>query len=48
MKPEIIKPAPLSPGDLIGIAAPAGPFEVEKLEKGVTVIKEMGFEVLVP
>jgi len=48
MKLEIIKPAPISPGDLIGIAAPAGPFEVEKFEKGVAVIKEMGFEVLVP
>jgi muramoyltetrapeptide carboxypeptidase len=48
MKPEIIKPARLSPGDRIGIAAPAGPFEVEKFEKGVAVIKEMGFEVLVP
>ena len=31
MKPEIIKPARLSPGDLIGIAAPAGPFEVGKI-----------------
>jgi muramoyltetrapeptide carboxypeptidase len=48
MKPEIIKPARLSPGDLIGIAAPAGPFDVGKFEKGVAVIKEMGFEVLVP
>jgi len=48
MKLEIIKPACLSPGDLIGIAAPAGPFDVEKFKKGVAAIKEMEFEVLVP
>jgi muramoyltetrapeptide carboxypeptidase len=48
MKPEIIKPKRLSPGDLLGIAAPAGPFDVQKFEKGVTALKDMGFQVLVP
>ena len=48
METEIIKPARLSPGDIIGIAAPAGPFEIEKFERGLTAIKDMGFEVLVP
>ena len=48
MKPEIIKPKRLFPGDLLGVAAPAGPFDVQKFEKGVAAIKDMGFEVLVP
>ncbi len=48
METEIIKPARLSPGDIIGIAAPAGPFEIEKFERGLTAIKDMGFEVLLP
>ncbi len=48
MEPKIIKPARLFPGDIIGVAAPAGPFEIEKFERGVAAIKDMGFEVLVP
>lgn len=48
MEPKIIKPARLFPGDIIGIAAPAGPFEIEKFERGVAAIKDMGFEVRVP
>ena len=48
METKIIKPARLSPGDVIGIAAPAGPFEMDNFERGVAVIKDMGFEVLVP
>lgn len=48
METEIIKPGRLSPGDIIGIAAPAGPFEIEKFERGLAAIKDMGFEVLVP
>jgi len=45
---KIIKPARLSPGDTIGIVAPAGPFKIELFERGVAAIKEMGFEVMVP
>lgn len=48
METQIIKPTRLSPGDVIGIVAPAGPFELEAFERGVAAIKEMGFEVLVP
>ncbi len=48
METEIIKPDRLSPGDIIGIAAPAGPFEIVKFERGLAAIKDMGFEVLVP
>lgn len=48
MGTKIIKPACLSRGDVIGIAAPAGPFDKDLFDKGVAVIEEMGFEVLVP
>jgi len=41
-------PARLSPGDTIGIAAPAGPFDHQTFERGVRVLKDMGFEVFVP
>ena len=40
---EIIIPEPLKEGDKVGIAAPAGPFEIEKFERGLAVIGEMGF-----
>jgi len=43
MKLEIIIPEPLRDGDKVGIAAPAGPFEIEKFERGLAVIGEMGF-----
>jgi muramoyltetrapeptide carboxypeptidase len=40
-----IKPFPLKPGDTIGIAAPAGPFDPEKFKKGKTVLETMGFRI---
>jgi muramoyltetrapeptide carboxypeptidase len=43
MEQEMIIPKPLKAGDKIGIAAPAGPFEIERFEKGLAVIGEMGF-----
>jgi len=43
MKPEIIIPEALKEGDKVGIAAPAGPFEIEKFERGLAVIGELGF-----
>ena len=43
MEKEIIIPKALKAGDKIGIAAPAGPFEIEKFERGLAVIGEMGF-----
>ncbi len=48
MEPKIIKPTRLSSGDVIGIVAPAGPFEMGIFERGVAVVKDMGFEVRVP
>ena len=44
------RPAPLLPrrlrsGSVIGVAAPASPFVPDVLERGVQVLREMGFEV---
>ena len=47
-KQSPIKPPRLYPGDIIGIAAPAGPFKKELFERGVAAIKDMGFEVMIP
>lgn len=43
-----IKPRRLGPGSVIGIAAPAGAFDRKELEKGVSGLRAMGFEVVVP
>jgi len=40
-----VKPPRLSPGDTIGVVAPAGPFEKEKFLQGVAVLESMGFRV---
>ncbi|SDP16964.1 S66 peptidase family protein [Desulforhopalus singaporensis] len=46
MKISRILPPPLKPGDIIGIAAVAGQIRApELLYKGITIIREMGFEV---
>lgn len=42
------KPARLQPGSVIGIAAPASPFDPEVLRRGVGVLEAMGFETVVP
>lgn len=47
-KKIIYRPVCLSEGDTIGIAAPAGPFDQQKFNQGLEVIKGMGFKVLVP
>ncbi len=39
----MIIPKPLKAGDKVGIAAPAGPFEIDRFEKGLAVIGAMGF-----
>jgi len=41
------KPKALRPGDLIGVAAPAGPVEEERLRRGVAEIESLGFAVRV-
>jgi muramoyltetrapeptide carboxypeptidase len=43
-----ILPAKLQPGDKIGLAAPASPFDQEKFKKGLAVVEGAGFEILVP
>ncbi len=48
MESKLIKPPRLSVGDVIGIAAPAGPFKMEILESGIGAIEKMGFDVMVP
>jgi len=44
----IIKPGRLNPGDIIGIAAPAGPYAQDEFEKGIAAIRELGFQVKIP
>ena len=41
-------PDPLKPGDTIGVVAPAAAFDVEKFQKGVLIIKDLGFNVEIP
>jgi len=44
-----IRPKPLKRGDIIGIIAPAGQIrDTEGLEQGVSILREMGFEVKLP
>jgi muramoyltetrapeptide carboxypeptidase len=45
---QIIVPEPLKHGDTIGIAAPAATFNLDKLNKGISVLTEMGFHVEIP
>jgi muramoyltetrapeptide carboxypeptidase len=39
---------PLKPGDRIGIAAPASPFDRDLFLQGIDIVKKMGFEVVCP
>jgi len=48
MGTELIKPAGLSPGDTIGIAAPASPFDKESFKEGIRIIESLGFNVKTP
>ncbi|MDY6838139.1 MAG: LD-carboxypeptidase [Thermodesulfobacteriota bacterium] len=48
MEGRVIKPTALSPGDTIGIAAPASPFDRKAFEQGVEVLEAMGFNVKIP
>ncbi len=41
------KPRALRPGDLIGVAAPAGPVEEDRLGRGVAELEKLGFAVRV-
>ncbi len=44
----IKKPTQLSPGDTIGVVAPAGPFDPELFQKGITALETMGYRVFQP
>ena len=41
----IIKPPRLRKGDMIGIVAPSGPVQMQKLQKGIEYLKNNGFAV---
>ena len=43
-----VRPPRLKAGDTIGIAAPSGPFDQPLFEKGMDVLRDMGFKVHVP
>ena len=43
-----IKPRRIKPGNVIGIAAPAGPYQEDEFKKGIAVIRDMGFQVRIP
>ena len=47
-KKSILLPARLRPGDKIGIAAPASHFDADKFNKGISVIKSMGYQTHIP
>jgi len=44
----VLRPRALRPGDRLGIAAPAGPVDATRLERGVAELRSLGFDVLVP
>jgi muramoyltetrapeptide carboxypeptidase len=41
-RPKIVRPHPLVPGDRIAVVAPAGPFDPEKFEAGLGVMRTWG------
>lgn len=43
---SILKPESLQKGDTIAIAAPASPFDKGEFEKGVNLLKSLGFQVI--
>jgi muramoyltetrapeptide carboxypeptidase len=45
---DLRKPRRLGPGAVIGIAAPASPFDPETFERGIMVLRDMGFETVIP
>ena len=45
---ELKFPRPLPDGATLGVAAPAGPFDRERFERGVRVLEEMGFDIFIP
>ncbi len=48
MKNNILVPEKLERGDTIGIAAPASPFNLRNFNRGIYMLKSMGFNVYIP
>jgi len=46
--PQPRRPRPLKPGDTLGIAAPASPFDRKSFDAGLRVLESMGFNLLIP
>lgn len=44
-QPRLLKPAPLSQGDTIGLIAPSSPFDEERYERAKKNIKDLGFKL---
>ncbi len=44
----ISRPPRLKPGDTLGVAAPAGPFEIDSFQQGMQVLRDMGFRLEIP
>jgi len=44
--PEILRPRPLPPGGTVGLAAPAGPVDPERLDAGCAWLEGAGFRVV--
>ena len=47
-KPRLTRPPALVEGDVIGVAAPAGPFPSERFETGLARLESMGFYTVTP
>jgi muramoyltetrapeptide carboxypeptidase len=47
-RPEPALPRALKPGDTLGIAAPASPFDRQSFDAGVRVLESMDFNILIP
>ncbi len=43
--PRLIKPRAVAPGATLGIAAPGGPVDPERLEAGEALLRRAGFRV---
>ncbi|UCG14552.1 MAG: LD-carboxypeptidase [Deltaproteobacteria bacterium] len=43
--PTLVKPAPLRPGDLVGVVAPASPCPAQEIEAGRSVLEKLGLRV---
>ncbi|MCU0243086.1 MAG: LD-carboxypeptidase, partial [Vicinamibacteria bacterium] len=48
MSRQVARPVRLQAGDLIGLCAPSGYVEIERLHAGAAALERLGFRVLVP